>query len=904
MQAKKIFGVISLILFLPWAGMSQSQTFQFNSIDDPQARTKQTPSGENQERTYYELNSDLFEGDTSLSRGDILQVEIRPGEQVHLKVRRVSKYFENTISIQAVDIDNKENVFSFTYHNGGINGQYHESHSSSIFFEHESSSGKNYMSKTSVEGDDIQQCGVHQEHANVPVPDYINRRKTIEEHDLTAPNIAAMGGESLNDTITVDLMIVYTQKAQDYAESSNFESIEALIAEAMNYSQAGLDNSNIEVNLRLVHTHKTDYDDDGDDDIEGGTHLRRLTHGAENGVNLNTDEENYDGYMEEVHPLRDEHGADLVALIASEPNTGGIAWMNNSTAGRPDLGFSVNRAEQVGRTFTLVHEVGHNFGNAHARNQEEADAGSLGGLFIYSTGYLSPEGYNTIMAYGERPVPYFSNPDFIDPETNQRLGTNRANSVLTMRQVKRSIASYRLSHTDPPAATIVDNAINIALTDNNPSVTVPVPINNNGDSDLMWSIDFDMTSTSAEPAVKGKAVSYNQSVEVHHTAQQGLMDNEFAYADEHGVIFETGFEADDGFTETGVTDTMGGWRVLIDDMDFYSSDENPSSGLQHIRMQSSTETDDSFIAVSPFFGLQPFGEYEVSMDVAINQTATDVKDRFDIYLFDGDKEEVSSGVVFATGENNLNLMYAYGRNPQTGDDSFFGTQFNYPGSSEYFNLRIVYNAGSSSLDYYINDQMIASNDYAEGKKPDYLWILHSNDEANTSIDVDNIRVTRTAAPFSWLEVDRFGGVTQPDEQDELLLTLSAENAENGTYETELIISSNDPDRPTERIPMKVNIDLDDPFVEPTTPEELVLKQNYPNPFNEFTTIEYDLDDTYPVVLEVFDITGKKIATLVDEEQVARPYVIPFSAEGLASGTYIYRLRTPEGVLTRKMVLVK
>ncbi|MEX0646154.1 MAG: M12 family metallo-peptidase [Balneolaceae bacterium] len=905
MHISKYFGALSFILLFPLLVFSQGETFQFNSLDDSGVKTKQTPAGEEQERLYYDLNSDLFEGETVLSAGDILQVELEPGNRAELIIQRVESYFAETVSVRAADINNRENVFSFTYQNGRVNGLYHVSHSSTVYFEHEPDTGENYLSETSFSGDDVQLCSVHEEHGQVPKPSTSPRQKTKDGYPLNPPNIAAMGGESLDDIITIDLMIVYTQKAQDYAESSTFGSIEAMISQAMNLSQQGLDNSGVNINLRLVHTHKTDYDDDGTEEVEGGDHLRRLTQGAENGTDFNTDEDNYDGYMEDVHTLREEYGADVVAMIASEPNTGGIAWLNNSTAGRDDLAFSVNRAEQVGRTFTLIHEIGHNMGNAHARNQEEAPAGAIGGLFKYSAGYLSPEGYNTIMAYGELPVPYFSSPDLVDPDTGVRLGSDRANSILTMRQIKRSIASYRLSHTDPPVAAIVDNAINIALTDNNSRVTVPVAVNNNGDSDLMWSIDFDLTSTSAEPAARSKGISFDRVIEPHPFNEPFLAENEFGWPDEDGVIFETGFEPSDGFTPLGVTDTLGGWRVLIDDMEFDASDANPSGGLQHLRLQSSSQSDETQIATSPYFGPQPFGEFEVSMDVAINQASGTDKERFDIYIFDGDREELSSGVVFESHpDTNANLMFAYGRNPQSGTDSFFGTQFNYPGNNVYFNLRIVYNASAASLDYYVDDQLVASNVYTEGKKPDYIWFLNFNDQANGSIDIDNVEVIRNAAPLSWLEVDRFSGVTGPGEQDELLLTFTAEGVENGIYETELIVTSNDPDAPAERIPIAVNIDLDQPIGQPQPPDEIALEQNFPNPFNPVTTINYDLDDTYPISLEVYDITGKKIATLVNRQQAAGSYAVSFDGQGLSSGVYIYRLQTPTEILTRKMVLVK
>ncbi|MFA6979249.1 MAG: T9SS type A sorting domain-containing protein [Ignavibacteriaceae bacterium] len=90
----------------------------------------------------------------------------------------------------------------------------------------------------------------------------------------------------------------------------------------------------------------------------------------------------------------------------------------------------------------------------------------------------------------------------------------------------------------------------------------------------------------------------------------------------------------------------------------------------------------------------------------------------------------------------------------------------------------------------------------------------------------------------------------------------------------------------------------------TAPKEFVLSQNYPNPFNPVTTINYSLPIDGKVMLVVYSINGEKIAELVNETQAAGSYNIPFSATGLASGTYIYRLQAGEFVQMKKMILLK
>ncbi|TVR18768.1 MAG: T9SS C-terminal target domain-containing protein [Balneolaceae bacterium] len=88
------------------------------------------------------------------------------------------------------------------------------------------------------------------------------------------------------------------------------------------------------------------------------------------------------------------------------------------------------------------------------------------------------------------------------------------------------------------------------------------------------------------------------------------------------------------------------------------------------------------------------------------------------------------------------------------------------------------------------------------------------------------------------------------------------------------------------------------------PQTIELNQNYPNPFNSGTIINYRLPRSNFVTLEVFDLLGRRIATLADGFRDAGSYDVPFDASGLSSGVYIYRLITNNEVLSRKMVLIK
>ncbi len=106
------------------------------------------------------------------------------------------------------------------------------------------------------------------------------------------------------------------------------------------------------------------------------------------------------------------------------------------------------------------------------------------------------------------------------------------------------------------------------------------------------------------------------------------------------------------------------------------------------------------------------------------------------------------------------------------------------------------------------------------------------------------------------------------------------------------------------------------YVGPTTDvkeenilNDFVLYQNYPNPFNPTTTIKYSIppdvrSETRNIKIVVYDILGKEVATLVNEQKNTGTYEVLFNASGLASGTYIYRLHVGNFVKTKKMLLVK
>ncbi|TVQ05379.1 MAG: T9SS C-terminal target domain-containing protein, partial [Balneolaceae bacterium] len=218
-------------------------------------------------------------------------------------------------------------------------------------------------------------------------------------------------------------------------------------------------------------------------------------------------------------------------------------------------------------------------------------------------------------------------------------------------------------------------------------------------------------------------------------------------------------------------------------------------------------------------------------------------------------------MIFAIGyinamANTSNTPYSLAPRPEVSLNLNEGQSLDEAGCK----LRVTASENTRRIEYYAGWRFIGENKDAENGF-EFIW-----NPAVTFLDQD---ILITAVAFS----DR-GRRSLPTEEGMARIRIS----ENSQCRI-------DDDEPTDGITFR-------------------LFQNYPNPFNLRTLIRFDLRHFSPVTISVYDMLGKKITTLIDEPRAAGRHSVTFDASGLASGIYIYNMRSDTFNQSKKMTLIK
>ena len=173
--------------------------------------------------------------------------------------------------------------------------------------------------------------------------------------------------------IVIDVIVAYTKKAASNYIDVKRELVELSIEEANeSFRASGIG----QVKLRLVHAYQTDY-------VEEGAHFDHVWRFADKG----------DGYMEEIHPLREKYKADVAILVVDDPKGCGLATRIYAD---PDEAFAVVHHECAAATYSLAHEIGHIIGARHDLNLDKNVT-----PFPYGHGFVNGTKWRDIMSYKE-----------------------------------------------------------------------------------------------------------------------------------------------------------------------------------------------------------------------------------------------------------------------------------------------------------------------------------------------------------------------------------------------------------------------------------------------------------------------------------------------------------------------
>jgi hypothetical protein len=218
--------------------------------------------------------------------------------------------------------------------------------------------------------------------------------------------------------VVIDVIVAYTKKAASYYADVKRELIDLAIEEA---NESFRISSLGHVKLRLVHAYETGYEEDGE-------HFQHLWRFADQG----------DGYMDEMHGLRDRYRADVGVLIVDDSSGCGLA---TRVYADEEEAFAVVHHECAATSYSVAHEIGHVIG---ARHDLSMDANMT--PFAYGHGYVNGTKWRDIMSYkascnGCPRLPVWSNPKVVIK--GEPAGTPQLDNARVIADQAARVAAFR-----------------------------------------------------------------------------------------------------------------------------------------------------------------------------------------------------------------------------------------------------------------------------------------------------------------------------------------------------------------------------------------------------------------------------------------------------------------------------
>jgi subtilisin family serine protease len=254
----------------------------------------------------------------------------------------------------------------------------------------------------------------------------------------------------------------------------------------------------------------------------------------------------------------------------------------------------------------------------------------------------------------------------------------------------------------------------------------------------------------------------------------------------------------------------------------------------------------------------------LSYDIA-NNSGADINDMYAGLYFDWDMVEGSGDDDITVFDNTGNFAYVYhqGGNP----DNYVGTALV---SAEQYGFYGILNDGTDS-GFSVYDG------FTDSEK----WQAISNGVSKDSAGPGDISHVIAGGPFSIPAGGSYGLVFAVGAAPDLAELRTAVANARAKYS-----------------------DLSDIEDQAEIPLAYSLKQNYPNPFNPATTIQFSIAEKGHVTLKIYDLLGKEVASLINEEKQAGEYKVNFNASSFASGVYFYELKSGSFSQSKKMLLLK
>ena len=227
---------------------------------------------------------------------------------------------------------------------------------------------------------------------------------------------------------------------------------------------------------------------------------------------------------------------------------------------------------------------------------------------------------------------------------------------------------------------------------------------------------------------------------------------------------------------------------------------------------------------------------------------------------------VGSGNVYVTGSSN---------NPNTGYD-FVTIKYNSNGDTLWTRR---YNGSTNHDDWAISLALDGSGN---------VYVTGSSDSSIVTIRYSTNGNEEWSAKYRYANGSSYPVGIRVDASGNVYVSGTSTGTDGSVYTTIMYIQ-------TPNSVQDNNVDL---------PMQFGLEQNYPNPFNPFTTIRYSLPSSANVKLALYDLLGREIVTLVNEEQSAGWKEVPWNASTVSSGIYFYKITAGSFVETKKCLVVK